>query len=411
MLTIRPERILTAIPSATTVVLPENWFDHLSDDISVYESLYRWMVSKRRVSPVRLHNRTYAGATVAKQLLTAERRRISKRLGLRGQDLDRSVNFSDLNSGPHTLFAERRLLGKILVVIPEEDDEALQNAISALLKENWETSSRKIRETAAGSDFGQWLLSNIGREDPIGDIALDASHDSKFPLAAKSYRETLTHMQCHGACDGAIAALADAWLEYSERYPDRVVMSIWCEACEGQISPASDGAVAYTRYGGLQMLHKTCLQDDLDEDEPATESIELSSDDIFGDLCDLAARNDIPSVLVSTAERNLRLSGFRARGRDQKANVYFIQSGTTGPIKIGYSAGPPGRRLAALQTGHPEPLRLLATIEGGRETEINLHRRFAAHRKTGEWFEPHPDVIQFIAVIAPRGTRLETTEE
>ena len=71
--------------------------------------------------------------------------------------------------------------------------------------------------------------------------------------------------------------------------------------------------------------------------------------------------------------------------------VYFIAS-ETGPIKIGIAANPPSR-LSTLQTGHHEKLRLLVTCEGGEEREKEYHRRFAAHRRHGEWFERHPDIL------------------
>lgn len=44
--------------------------------------------------------------------------------------------------------------------------------------------------------------------------------------------------------------------------------------------------------------------------------------------------------------------------------VYFIQQGDYGYIKIGM-AKKPERRLKTLQTSSPEPLRIVATCEGG----------------------------------------------
>lgn len=71
--------------------------------------------------------------------------------------------------------------------------------------------------------------------------------------------------------------------------------------------------------------------------------------------------------------------------------VYFI-GGDVGAIKIGL-AGNAKRRLATIQAHSPIPVRLLAVIAGGREVEMSYHRRFAAHRLHGEWFEPHPDIL------------------
>lgn len=80
-----------------------------------------------------------------------------------------------------------------------------------------------------------------------------------------------------------------------------------------------------------------------------------------------------------------------ARGRKQwVTSVYFLRSPTA--IKIGVSKNP-RRRMQVLQTGHPEPLELAATCEGGRELERQYHHRFAAHRVSKEWFSAHPAIL------------------
>jgi hypothetical protein len=76
--------------------------------------------------------------------------------------------------------------------------------------------------------------------------------------------------------------------------------------------------------------------------------------------------------------------------------VYFLRSGASGPIKIGFTGNTPMARLSALQTGNPEPLRLLAAIPGVREDEQRLHERFAHIRIGGEWFRAEPDLLAFI---------------
>jgi Meiotically Up-regulated Gene 113 (MUG113) protein len=65
--------------------------------------------------------------------------------------------------------------------------------------------------------------------------------------------------------------------------------------------------------------------------------------------------------------------------------VYFIQSGTTGPVKIGTSKSP-ARRTGELQTGNPRELILRHVIPGDRDVEEQLHDRFKAARIRGEWF-------------------------
>lgn len=74
------------------------------------------------------------------------------------------------------------------------------------------------------------------------------------------------------------------------------------------------------------------------------------------------------------------------------SSVYFIQAGVGGPIKVGVSVDPISR-MAQMQTGMPETLRLLAFIPGTRDDERKLHDRLARHRIRGEWFHPHQDVL------------------
>jgi hypothetical protein len=88
------KQIVAAMPTAQTIVLPGDWFERLPDNVSVYESLYRWLIQSRGVQPTRLHNRTYVGAALAKRLRTAERRRISRRQKLRGENLEKALRMT-----------------------------------------------------------------------------------------------------------------------------------------------------------------------------------------------------------------------------------------------------------------------------------------------------------------------------
>src|SRR4051794_36195224 len=61
----------------------------------------------------------------------------------------------------------------------------------------------------------------------------------------------------------------------------------------------------------------------------------------------------------------------------KQKNIYFIQAGMGGPVKIGLARGVMSR-LATLQTAHPHKLILLGTIQnGGLALERALHARFA----------------------------------
>ncbi len=65
--------------------------------------------------------------------------------------------------------------------------------------------------------------------------------------------------------------------------------------------------------------------------------------------------------------------------------IYFAEAVGLDRVKIGTSRDVP-RRLKALATLCPCPVRLLRTIEGWLDDERALHALFAAHRSHGEWF-------------------------
>ena len=62
--------------------------------------------------------------------------------------------------------------------------------------------------------------------------------------------------------------------------------------------------------------------------------------------------------------------------------TYFILS-QSGLLKIG-KAYDPDSRLKSLQAGAGEELEMLAVLDENKEAE--LHKRFAAYRRRGEWF-------------------------
>lgn len=73
------------------------------------------------------------------------------------------------------------------------------------------------------------------------------------------------------------------------------------------------------------------------------------------------------------------------------AQCYFIGL-IDGPIKIGASVKP-AERIRDLQAACPYPIGILALAGGGFATEASYHRRFAAFRLHGEWFDRHPDIL------------------
>lgn len=82
-------------------------------------------------------------------------------------------------------------------------------------------------------------------------------------------------------------------------------------------------------------------------------------------------------------DRNKKYVG--RSGRLPSSKVYLVRGELTGLYKIGI-ANDVSRRLAELQSGSPDDLRLVSKIDGGRAVEQQLHRRFAALRVRGEWF-------------------------
>jgi hypothetical protein len=80
------------------------------------------------------------------------------------------------------------------------------------------------------------------------------------------------------------------------------------------------------------------------------------------------------SLVTPDAKELMLVSGIQWK-------TYFLRAGQL--TKIGRSTDVPAR-IRTLQTGCPSPIRLIALLEGDRESE--WHQRFAEHRVHGEWF-------------------------
>jgi len=86
----------------------------------------------------------------------------------------------------------------------------------------------------------------------------------------------------------------------------------------------------------------------------------------------------------------LAIKGSRANTRAGVGTVYFLAaSGTNGPVKIGWTDQPTDKRVAQLQTGHPEQLKCFIEVPGGQVLERAIHRFLAPRRSNGgtEWFD------------------------
>lgn len=80
-------------------------------------------------------------------------------------------------------------------------------------------------------------------------------------------------------------------------------------------------------------------------------------------------------------------------------HVYFIQEADGGPIKIGTAINL-GKRLGGLQIGNHRELRLLVAVPCLYSLESFLHKRFAAGRLRGEWFDENtPGLSDLIASL------------
>lgn len=79
--------------------------------------------------------------------------------------------------------------------------------------------------------------------------------------------------------------------------------------------------------------------------------------------------------------------------------VYFITDKEN--IKIGYTKQNPEKRLHQLNTGSPIQLYLLGYIEGDKNKEKELHRKFNKYRirQNGEWFYGNEEIIDYINMV------------
>lgn len=83
--------------------------------------------------------------------------------------------------------------------------------------------------------------------------------------------------------------------------------------------------------------------------------------------------------------------------------IYFIRANGDGPIKIGFTTDLPHKRIATVKTGCPWPITLIGAIEGTMAQEKALHRALVAFRTQGEWFQPHPDVLELVNATIKNG--------
>ena len=391
-----PKEIIKDVPNVQTVIMPVHWFENLNDNRSVFVSLYEWMLEKGGVpadDKETLHGRTYVGEKLFNKLLGAEKKRLNKKLKIKGDELERAVAWSDMNSGPKTEIGGCKISGDVILVVPESSRQALGEFSSKVFRKEHETAINKIKANAAGANFYQWLLSQIDRPDRVGDLARDAAVDDEFPRESNQYEEIKKYI---GSYSAVINSLNEGWLEYLQQYPERFKPYAWCSECDKRID-IEEALLAWSLEScELFILDAECLNKYKQFDEMASRPL---SGVTLIDLEQLVENEDISELDTAKLEETLKLWGVMPISSEE-GSVYFIRSEKTHAIKIGFTAGKIENRLSTLQTAHPYKLQVLATSRGNREYEKALHERFARLRLKGEWFGPHPDLLAFISVLS-----------
>lgn len=120
---------------------------------------------------------------------------------------------------------------------------------------------------------------------------------------------------------------------------------------------------------------------------------------VITQLNPLVVRGIIAHKLCQLPKRELRSKANKHIARSKRSHrppgspkldkdglVYFIQDSISLEIKIGFCLRNPEKRLAALQTGNANLLRLLGKIPGKVSLETALHKHFKPYRIHGEWF-------------------------
>lgn len=304
-----PREIIKEVPNVQTVILPPDWFSYLVDKKSVFISLYEWMLENGYVSSEdkeSLHNRTFVGEQLYKKLLSAEKKRLRNKLKIKGKELDRTLDWQDINSGPHTEIGSCIISGDAILVIPEASMQALGELSSKIYIINHAALINKIREHAAGSTFYQWLLPQINRPDPVGDIAREAVVDEKFPRSSVHYEEIKSYLNSHGARSAAIESLKMSWLEYIAKYPERVQPYAWCSECGNRIDIENAMLAWHLESQEIFILDTACFTKFFEYDKLASRPLLGIT---YDNLKDLAVKKEVSELDAKEIAEQLQLWG------------------------------------------------------------------------------------------------------
>lgn len=105
----------------------------------------------------------------------------------------------------------------------------------------------------------------------------------------------------------------------------------------------------------------------------------------------LPAMAPIYDAILSAATFNRQQIRELDRKSESLAFVYFMRR-TDGLIKIGYSYDPK-KRLFQVRAQCKQQVDILATVQGAKKLEGDLHKKYAADRVEGEWFAESPELL------------------
>lgn len=357
-----PREIIDAVPGIQTVRLPDYWFEGLKHDRSVFTSLYEWMLENDRIpsdDKPSLHNRTYVSEKIAKKLLAAEKKRLQKFRKVPKAELDEAVAWSDMDTGPKYEVGGCKISGDVVLVVPAASKEAMNDLHSAIYRKSHELEVNYVRKSAAGPNFYGWLISQIDRPDRVGDVARDAEITEGFPRESEHFEEIKQFLESIGACAAAIESLKEGWLEYAQQYPERIYPCAWCDDCGERVDIESAFLAWSHEYGEFNILDSECRDKRIKYEQMNFWPLGNMNYSIFEDL---AERLEVGEFDIDKIIEKLKLWGVLPSVVE--GQIYFIRADKTHEIKIGFTGGDVDKRIAALQTGHPRELSLMATVPG-----------------------------------------------
>lgn len=368
-----PKEIIKDVPNVQTVIMPDHWFDNLSAGRSVFASLYEWMLEKGRVpseNKETLHSRTYVGEKLFNKLLAAEKKRLNKKLKIKGDELDKAVTWSDINSGPKAEIGGCKISGDVILVVPESSRQALGKFSSKIFRKEREAAVNKIRANAAGATFYQWLLSQIDRPDRVGDVARDAAENEDFPREINQYEEIKF---IYGAYSAAIESLKEGWLEYLQQYPERVQPYAWCSECDKRLN-IEDALLAWSSdTGEIFILDAECLNKYKQFDEMASRPL---SGITRLDLLNLVEKEEISELDTERLEETLKLWGALPQNFGGENNVQpdgkRRRQGIPREVKNAVWRRDRGCCVECGSKEHLEYDHIIPHSKGGSDTERNI---------------------------------------